>query len=76
MALAVALLTGIVQNHPFQQGNKRVALEGARAFLQSNGYDLGIEDDVLGPAILDLVAGHIGEDDLADILAEHLIDFE
>lgn len=73
VALAVALLAGIAQNHPFEQGNKRVALEGARAFLIANGYDLGIEDEVLGPAILDLVAAHIDEDDLAEILGEHLI---
>ena len=47
----------------------------ARNFLQSNGYDIGIDDEALGPAILDLVAGHIDEDDLADILEEHLVDF-
>jgi death on curing protein len=75
LALAVALLAGIAQNHPFAQGNKRVALVAARNFLQSNGYDLEIEDEALGPAILDLVAGHIDEDDLADIMEEHLVDF-
>lgn len=74
LALAVALLAGIAHNHPFAQGNKRTALIGARNFLQNNGYDLGIEDEVLGPAVLDLVAGHIGEEDLADILQDHLVD--
>ena len=74
LALAVALLAGIAQNHPFAQGNKRTALIAARNFLQSNGYDLGIEDQVLGPAILDFVSGHIDENDLADILDAHLVD--
>lgn len=74
MALAVGLLAALAQNHPFAQGNKRVALVAARNFLQSNGYDLGIEDEALGPSILDLVSGHIDEDDLADILEDHLID--
>ena len=74
VVLAVALLAGIAQNHPFAQGNKRVALVGARNFLQINGYDLGIDDEALGPAILDLVAGHIDEEDLAEILEEHLTD--
>lgn len=32
-----------------------------RRLLQNNGYDLEIEDEALGPAILDLVAGHIDE---------------
>ncbi len=48
LALAVALLAGVAQKHPFAQGNKRTALIGARNFLQSNGYDLDIEDEVLG----------------------------
>lgn len=74
LALAVALLVSVAQNHPFAQGNKRVALVGARNFLQNNGYDLGVDDEVLGPAILDLVAGHIDEGDLVDILADHLVD--
>ena len=74
VVLAVALLAGIAQNHPFAQGNKRVALVGARNFLQINGYDLGIDDEALGPAIVDLVAGHIDEEDLAEILEEHLTD--
>lgn len=46
LALAVALLAGVAQNHPFAQGSKRTALIGARDFLQSNGYDLDIEDEV------------------------------
>lgn len=74
MALAVALLAGVVQNHPFEQGNKRVALVGARTFLISNGYDIGLSDEELGPAILDFVAGHLAEEDLVEVLEEHLID--
>jgi len=76
IVLAVALLAGIVQNHPFEQGNKRVALEGARAFLISNGYDIGLPDGELGPTIMDFVNGHLAEEDLAEILEDHLIDAE
>ena len=74
VVLAVALLAGVVQNHPFEQGNKRVGLVAARNFLQNNGYDIGLSDDALGPAIMDFAAGHIDEDDLVEILEEHLID--
>jgi death-on-curing protein len=74
VALAVSLLAGIIQNHPFEQGNKRTALVGARNFLQNAGYDIALSDEELGPAILDLVAGHIDEESLVEILEEHLID--
>jgi len=76
VTLAVALLAGVVQNHPFEQGNKRVALVGARTFLISNGYDIALSDEDLGPAILDFVAGHLDEGDLVEILEEHLIEAE
>lgn len=74
-ALAVALLAGIIQNHPFQQGNKRTALVGARNFLQNAGYDIGLSDEELGPTIMDFVNGHLAEEDLVEVLEEALVDF-
>ncbi len=76
VALAVSLLAGIVQNHPFIDGNKRTALVGARAMLINNGYDIGLNDEVLGPLILAFAAGHLEEADLVDVLERHLIDAE
>jgi death on curing protein len=35
---AAALLESIVQNHPFMDGNKRVAFAVADVFLRINGY--------------------------------------
>lgn len=37
----------IISNHIFQDGNKRTGLEAALLFLQLNGYDLIVDDDVL-----------------------------
>jgi hypothetical protein len=34
---------------------------GARNFVQSNDYDLGIDDKASGPAILDLIAAFAAE---------------
>lgn len=76
MVLAVALLAGVIQNHPFQQGNKRAALVGARTFLINAGYDIGLSDEELGPDIMDFVNGHLAEEDLVELFEEHLIDAE
>lgn len=51
-----------------------MALVGARTFLISNGYDIALSDEELGPAVLDFVAGHLAEEDLVEILEDHLID--
>jgi death-on-curing protein len=61
--LAVALLAGIVQNHPFEQGNKRTGFAAARLFLNVNGYDIASYTDE-APALAELVIG----------LAEHRLD--
>src|SRR5215212_4775766 len=39
-ALAASYAFGIARNHPFIDGNKRVALVAARTFLLINGVDL------------------------------------
>ncbi|MXO58131.1 type II toxin-antitoxin system death-on-curing family toxin [Altererythrobacter salegens] len=74
VVLAVSILSGIVQNHPFIDGNKRTALVAARALLINNGYDISIPDRDLGPLILEFAAGHLEEADIIEAFEEHLID--
>jgi death-on-curing protein len=37
------LLESLANNHPFLDGNKRVAFAGAHTFLLVNGYDLEVD---------------------------------
>jgi death on curing protein len=41
---AAALWESLSQNHPFVDGNKRVAVTIAAAFLRVNGYVLNFDD--------------------------------
>ncbi len=40
---AAALMESLANNHPFLDGNKRVAFASAHTFLLVNGYDLQVE---------------------------------
>ena len=40
---AAALLESLMNNHPFIDGNKRVAFAAAHTFLLVNGFDLVVE---------------------------------
>ena len=40
---AAALLESLVNNHPFLDGNKRIAFVAAHTFLLLNGFDLAID---------------------------------
>ena len=43
--MAAALFESLLMNHPFVDGNKRVAFFVTDVFLRMNGYFLSVEDD-------------------------------
>ena len=71
-ALAAAYAYGIARNHPFVDGNKRTAAVVSETFLMLNGYWLTASDAELVVAILDLAAGDLSEEELADWFREHV----
>jgi death-on-curing protein len=71
-ALAAAYAYGLARNHPFVDGNKRIAAVVSETFLLLNGYSLDATDAELVVAFLDLAAGSLAEDDLADWFRQHL----
>lgn len=64
-ALAAALGHGIVRNHPFIDGNKRVAFVAVELFLDLNGHALEADDADCVTTMLGLTDGSIGEDEFA-----------
>lgn len=71
-ALAAAYAYGIARNHPFVDGNKRTAAVVSETFLVLNGYELIATDAELVVAFLELAAGNLTEDELADWFRQHL----
>lgn len=71
-ALAAAYAYGIARNHPFVDGNKRTATVVSETFLVLNGYDLIATDAELVVAFLELAAGNLTEDELADWFRQHV----
>jgi death-on-curing protein len=66
--LAAAYCEGLLQNHPFADGNKRTGLLAARAFLFKNGYRLEPEEVETVAVIRRVAAGEIGREELAEWL--------
>jgi len=64
-AMAGAHFYHLCKNHPFMDGNKRVALMCCGAFLRMNGWDLVSEGDAAADAILDLVSGVLDKEGFA-----------
>jgi len=64
--LAAAYCYGLSRNHPFIDGNKRIALTIAALFLEINGYSLNASEPEAVLIIQKLAAGQIQEKDLSD----------
>lgn len=71
--LAAAYGSGISQNHPFVDGNKRAAFLSIGLFLALNGYRLAATQAEATIAVLALAVGELDEAEFAGWLREHVV---
>jgi death on curing protein len=70
-AMAAAYLFHICKNHPFFDGNKRVAVVTAEVFLNINGMHLDVSNEDLRELCLDVAAGEISKDQAVAFFTKH-----
>lgn len=58
---AAAYAFGLARNHPFVDGNKRVAFLASGVFLRINGYRLNVSQAEAAEAVISLAAGDLSE---------------
>lgn len=68
---AARLCFGLVKNHPFVDGNKRIGAHAMLVFLALNGIELQHSQSELSNVILQLAAGEIESADLLRWILEH-----
>jgi len=71
--LAAAYAAGVVRNHPFIDGNKRVGFMLAYIFLVRNGYRFTASEAAATRAVLDLASGALSEQGFTRWLADNLV---
>jgi len=70
--LAAAYAFDIARHHPFVDGNKRTALVAARTFLLLNGVNLEATQDEKFRTFVQLAAGTLTEEDLAEWIRKRI----
>jgi len=70
--LAASYTFGLAKNHPFADGDKRIAFLAIGLFLGSNGWTLNAEPVEAIRAMLALAEGEIGEEEFAAWLKLHV----
>ncbi|MGD0201275.1 MAG: type II toxin-antitoxin system death-on-curing family toxin [Bryobacteraceae bacterium] len=63
--LAAAYAFGFARNHPFVDGNKRMALAALDVFLRMNRYELAADEPEAASTIWALAEGRVSEAELA-----------
>lgn len=69
---AARLGFGLICNHPFLDGNKRIGTHAMLVFLELNGMSLLYDDNDLISVILSVASGTLDYNGLLDWLQKHL----
>lgn len=68
---ATRLAFGLIKNHPFIDGNKRIATHVMIIFLDLNGIELCYDDEEIINLILGVASSKLSEDDLYNWIESH-----
>lgn len=70
MTLAAAYGFGIAKNHPFVDGNKRIAFQAMYVFLGINGVTITADEEEVVRLVLALASGELSESELGTWLRD------
>jgi death-on-curing protein len=68
---AAVLVRGLVQNHPFFDGNKRTGYFALRYFLETNGYTITATEDEKYDFVVAIASSQMGVSDIDAWLKQH-----
>jgi death-on-curing protein len=74
--LAAEYAFGLARNHPFLDGNKRIAFVAANVFLILNGFEIEAPEPEVVDAMVQIAAGEASRDDLAEWIRTRVIPCE
>ncbi len=64
----------LCSNHPFIDGNKRVAVAAAEVFILANGCELGATDDELESITFGVARGQASKDEVIAFYKKHVVE--
>jgi death-on-curing protein len=69
---AGALVYGLIQNHPFWDGNKRIATEALRLFISQNGATLTADASALRNFTTTIARGALRDGEIVVWMSNHI----
>lgn len=69
---AAAYLDHLAKNHPFLNGNKRTAFATTIAFLNMNGYELNMTEEVAYNMVMQVAQSEMTKEELCSFLEQYI----
>jgi death-on-curing protein len=69
--LAACYGVALAKNHPFNDGNKRIAFIAAVLFAEQNGFRVVADQAEAAVIMLAVASGDFGQDELASWVRQH-----
>lgn len=69
--MRAAYMYHIIQNHPFVDGNKRTGTVSAIIFLNLNGADIDVSNEMLERMAFGVASGEMSKEQLTELFQQH-----
>lgn len=69
--MAAAYLYHLAMNHPFIDGNKRVATVSALVFLEMNDHELDVDEKLLEEIVFKVASGNLSKEELVSFFRKY-----
>ena len=70
--MAGAYCYHLIENHPFNDGNKRVGIASALVFLEMNDFELNCTEEELERFVLEVASGQRSKHDTNDLIRTYV----
>tara|TARA_Y100000296_G_scaffold85680_1_gene122401 strand:+ start:28 stop:423 length:396 start_codon:yes stop_codon:yes gene_type:complete len=70
-SMAGAYLFHVINNHPFIDGNKRVATVSALIFLELNDFELVVDEQILEDIVMNTASGRLSKDEVINFFRKY-----
>ena len=69
--MAGAYCFHLIENHPFNDGNKRVGIVATLIFLEMNDYEFDVSEEILEKFVLDVASGKLTKTEVTKFIKQN-----
>ncbi|HAZ13807.1 MAG: death-on-curing protein [Bdellovibrionales bacterium GWA2_49_15] len=69
--MASAYCYHLIENHAFNDGNKRVGIVASLVFLEINDFEMNVPEEILEKFVIDIASGSLSKNDVTNFIRKN-----